>query len=131
MSDTLDDAPSFDAQLYAEGRPPAPGGPFDTESPSQREAADRKRRTALDQRIETAQAMLSTKAGRDFLAWLLFDLAGFTASTVSGANTAEGLQTAGLFYAGRRDVALHLHQMLRTADKSGYVVLLSEHVDKM
>jgi hypothetical protein len=119
--------PAFDAQLYAEAIPPAPGGPLDTDSPSQREAAERKRRTAEEQRTEVMQAMLSTKAGRDFIAFVLFDLCGFTQSTV----LTNGSHTFSDFRAGQRDIALRLNQMLRAADKTGYVVLLSEHVDKM
>lgn len=132
MSDpALEDVPTFDAQLYAESMPPRPGAPTDTESPSQQDEAVRNNARAQDRRREVAQALLSTQAGREFLAYVLFDLAGFTASTISGSGSAEGVQTASLFLAGRRDVALHLHQMLRNADRSGYVVLLTEHVDKM
>jgi hypothetical protein len=119
--------PAFDVGLYAEQIPPRPGGPLDTDSPSQREAAERKQVSAAQQRTEVLQAMLSTKAGRDFLAFVLFELCGFTHSTVlpSGAHTFSD------FRAGQRDVALKLNQMLRAADKSGYVVLLSEHVDQI
>jgi hypothetical protein len=132
MSDpALEDAPSFDAQLYAESMPPRPGAPPDTGSLSQQAEAEQKRAVVAEQRREVVKALLSAPAGREFLAHLMFEVAGFTASTVSATNSIEGLHASNLFYAGRRDVGLRLHEMLRTADKSGYVVLLSEHVDKM
>lgn len=118
---------AFDAQLYAEAMPPRPGGPLDTDSPKQREAAERSQAAVAARRTEVLQAMLSTKAGREMLAFVLFDLCGFTQSTV----LASGEHTFSDFRAGQRDVALKLNQMLRAADKSGYVVLLSEHADKI
>lgn len=119
--------PAFDAQLYHEAIPPRPGGPADTDSPSQRAAAEKRAGKVAERRTEVLQAMLSTTAGREFLAFLMFDLCGFTASTV----LANGAHTFSDFRAGQRDIALKLHQMLLRADKSGYVVLLSEHVDQM
>lgn len=120
-----------DERLYAEGAPPGPNAPLDTESQSQADAAEKRRQREDAERLEVAQAMLSTKAGRAFLAYLMFDLCGFTGSTVAAAPTAEGLHASNLFRAGQRDVALRVHQMLRRADKTGYVVLLSEHLDQM
>lgn len=117
----------FEDELYAEGAEPPPGAPADTHSPSQRASARKKQERIEQERIEVLQAMLSTKAGRAFIAWVLFDLCGFTASTV----LASGSHQFSDFRAGQRDVALKLHQMLRRADRSGYVALLAEHVDQM
>lgn len=117
----------FEDELYEESAAPPPGAPVDTHSPSQRASARKKLERIEQERIEVLQAMLSTKAGRQFIAWVLFDLCGFTAPTVA----ASGAHAFSDFRAGQRDVALKLHQMLRRADRSGYVALLAEHVDQI
>lgn len=126
MSGTEDDA-----RLYGADEPPGPSDPIDTESRGQRSAAEKKQARIEEQRIEVLKAMLSQPAGRALLAYVLFDLCGFTASTIGQAVSAEGVHTSNLFRAGQRDVALKLHQMLRRADKPAYTVLLTEHIDQM
>ena len=127
MSGTTDDD-----RLYGEvDEVPDPDAPIDTDSPKQKAAAEKKAERIERQRTEVLQAMLSQPSGRDLLAFVLFNLCGFTQSTIGQAETAEGVHTSNLFRAGQRDVALKLHQMLRRADKAGYVVLLTEHIDQM
>lgn len=120
--------PAFDALLYAEQAPPRPGGPADTNSPSQRAAAEKRANQVAERRVEVLRAMLSTTAGREFLAYVLFDLCGLVKSTILGAGHTAMFSE---FRSGQRDVGLNLHKMLLRADKSGYVVLLTEHVDQM
>lgn len=121
-----------DERLWGEDDGPLdPNAPVDTDSAKQKKAAEKKAERIERQRSEVLQAMLSQPAGRDLLAFVLFDLCGFTQSTIGQAVTAEGVHTSNLFRAGQRDVALKLHQMLRRADKAGYVVLLTEHIDQM
>lgn len=127
MSDT-GEPPAFDDELYAEAEAPAPNAPIDTHSRSQRKAALAKEKRVIEERQELMQAMLSTSAGRAFLAWVIYDLCGLAKSTFLGPGHTH---TFSDFRAGQRDVALHLHQMLLRADKSAYVVLLSEHVDQI
>ena len=124
MSDT-----EHDSRLYPEEPNDQPGQ--ETHSKAKLTEAQAKVAKADQLRVETLQAMLSTPAGRALLAWVLFELCGFTQSTVSASPTAEGLHASNLFRAGQRDVALKLHQVLRRADSSGYIVLLREHLDEM
>ena len=113
--------------LYGDDAPPEPGEARSTDDPGQLAEAERQQEREAARRREVLQAMLSTPAGREFLAFLLFELCGLTQSTVvTSADTSFGF-----FRAGQRDIALKLQTMLRDADKTGYVALLTEHVHKM
>lgn len=118
----------FEDQIYHE---PGEDGPHDPEIPpntnSPRQARDARKRAKLveENRIATARTMLAYPASREFLAWIVFQLAGMNKPTIDPTASSPISQ----FRAGQRDVALHLHRLLQKADKSAYLVLLSEHMD--
>lgn len=118
----------FEDQIYHEpddDGPHNPDLPQNTNSPRQARDAKKRAKTIEDRRLETARILLSQPAGREFLAWVIFGLGGMNQATIDPTVAGPISQ----FRAGQRDVSLNLHRLLHRADKSGYLVLLSDHMD--
>ena len=117
----IDEPPPFDGP----GMDPILREPADTTGRRRLKAAERLMTEKNERRHLTAKAMLSQPAGREFLAWILYELASVNGATIDPTFN----RAVSEFRAGQRDIGLKLHRLLLAADKSGYMVLISEHSD--
>ncbi len=76
---------------------------------------------------EVLSALLGVPNGREWLAHVLFEICGVFATTENAAFDTNGMH----FREGARQVGLHLHKSMLRADAKLYMVLMSEHREKM
>lgn len=76
------------------------------------------------------QYLLSTPAGRQVAARIIYDLCGIQAPSFPHGLIPDGhlLSLAMAKNEGRREVGMHLALLLQTADKEGYILMLQENV---
>lgn len=102
------------------------------EQPAMHNAADREQVKAQeksakrqrDLRRETIKAIMQHANGREFLAWLIFDVAVLNSPLAASSFNPEVVH----FFAGRRQVGLDLQHEALQADRNGYMLMLQEHL---